>query len=375
MRNPFKRQPRPADKPSLRERAATLKSGLARLLTRPAGQGEANQQRRALVAGSVAAAIPLPVLARAATPAAFTAEAPPLALPALIADPHPDRALLDLGAALDRAIEASTKAREAREAAWAIVEAALLRRPIELAPSLRDWGLTHPTVYGREPPEVREWHCGTKMRSTDFEARALPEDHQRWQHAWTGAGLRYAIANAVRYLGRGGQTPHDVRRWRALLPIADAFDAEVAKAYAASDYNRLKDEAASAAAKVRGLRIDIRDLTATTPEGLAVHVRLALADEPQKTADDHSALMCSAAAVAGVPLPVSDFDAAAWVAAWEKAGGRIKWIPSPCSHDELGFVWPNTKVAGLDAQPELQALARVQQQHSRTIDRWLRANR
>jgi len=374
MRNPFKRLPRPAEKLTLRERAAILKSGLACLLTRPEGQGEANQRRRALVAGSVAAALPLPVLARAAAP---EAHAPVEAAPAvaLLPGPHPDRALLDLGAALDRAMETVTKTREAREAAWAIVEAALLRRPIELAPSLRDWGLTHPTVYGREPPEVREWHRGTKMRSTDFGASALPEDHQRWQHAWTGAGLRYAIANGVRYLGQGGQTPHDVRRWRALLPIADAFDAEVAKAYATSDYCRLRDEATAATEEARGLDISARGLIATTPEGLAVNVRLTLADNPNKTADDHSALMRSAAAVAGVPLPVSDFDAAAWVAAWEKAGGRIKWIPSPCGHDELGFVWPNTKVAGLDAQPELQALSRVQQQHGRTIARWLRASR
>ncbi|KQT56109.1 hypothetical protein ASG52_24640 [Methylobacterium sp. Leaf456] len=367
MRNPFKRKLRPTDKPTLRERAATLKTSLSRLLTRPEGQGEANQHRRALVAGSVAAAIPLPVLAHSATraPAAAAETGAPAAfLPA----PHPDRALLDLAATLAQAEEVEASAARQSAAAWDAVSAVLRTRPIALVPSRWEWCAV--IEHGR-PIAPR----GNRMHHIPTDPGALPEDHQRWQNAWTGEGLRSAIANAVRLLGKGGRTPHRIAFWKSLLPIADAFDAEVAAVYAATDAKRLSSVAQDARERVQALRREIEELTATTPEGLAVHLRVFLSADHYKGKTDHTALTRSTAAVAGVPLPESGLDPSEWVAAWERLGGSIKRHPRRHGRDELMFVCPDTFKVEPDRLAEIQRLCDEHRASGRVIDRWLYANR
>lgn len=193
MRNPlklptFRRNP---DRPTLKTRAANLKAGLSWLIQRPAQHGEADQGRRAVMAVTVAAAIPLPVLALS-HPAA-------LPIAAVSADPHPDRALLDAEAALLRALENEAKAKQASEAAADVVDAVLKRRPVALVPLWREWDL------------FTSWRCRTlwsqPVRFRHILGTDLPEDHQRWQNAWTGEALRLAISQAVPTLGRGGRTP------------------------------------------------------------------------------------------------------------------------------------------------------------------------
>ncbi len=368
MRNPFKRQPRPAGKPSLRERAATLKSGLSRLLTRPEGHGEANQHRRALVAGSVAAAIPLPALARAAAPAALTPTGAP-ASALLLPVSHPDRALLDIAAAYAEAREAEAIASAAASAAGELVDAVAGRRPLALVPSRQDWDITYGQFRGRGRIP------GQPFRYIFTAAGPLPEEHQRWQHAWTGAGLRSAIAKAVPMLGRGGQTPHIIRRWRALMPVADAFDAEVAAAIALTDYTRLNTEYRDATDKVGALHSAALRTVATTPEGLAAQVRLLAEGQWMKQGGVFTILMQSAAAVSGVTLPESDFDVRAWVAGWKSCGGRIEWIPRRHHQDELAFVSPDLSNRSPAAKAEVRRLECERGENSTLIARWLEANR
>lgn len=370
MRNPFKRQPRPAEKPSLRERAATLKSGLSRLLTRPAGQGEANQHRRALVAGSVAAAIPLPVLARTVAPAPVVAEALPLALPALVASPHPDQALLDLAASLVRVEEEQQRVSQANETAWKAVASVLNRRPIALVPAAWEW-----LWLSRMAPPYGKSTIGALRIHWAHDLTDLPEDDQRWQRAWTGEALRFLITNAVGLFGKGGQTPHYIRHWRELLPIADAFDAEVSAVEAATDCKRLSRAARDALERAQALRIEVEQIPATTPEGLAVHLRILLASDWYKKTTDHTAFVRSAAAITGVPLPESTFDVPAWIADWQRVGGRIEWIARRHGRDELALVYPNLSGANADRKAEVRRISQEQSDNRGAINRWFYDNR
>ncbi|MCJ2037489.1 hypothetical protein MKK55_00710 [Methylobacterium sp. J-059] len=68
MRNPLKRSPSTNPKPSLRERFALMKAKAAGLAA------ETSQGRRAMLAGSMAAALPLPALAASTPPGAREAE-------------------------------------------------------------------------------------------------------------------------------------------------------------------------------------------------------------------------------------------------------------------------------------------------------------
>lgn len=368
MRNPLKRQPRPAEKPTLRERAATLKSGLTRLLARSAVQGEADQHRRALVAGSVAAVIPLPVLSRAAAPAVVTPTGAP-AHAALLPAPHPDRALLDLAAAYSEALKAETLAYKAAETASDLIKAVTDRRPVALVPSVQDWRIVHNELgaAGRHPKPF--------FMYVFISAEAFPDNHQRWRYAWTGEGLRAVIAKAVPALGRGGQTPHVIRRWRALLPIADAFDAEVAAVRTLTDCARLSTEAADARDKAQALRCHVLSTVATTPEGLAVQVRLLAEAEWMKQGGAFTILMQSAAAVAGVTLPESDFNAAAWAAAWKDCGGRVEWIQRRYGREKLAICSPDVSNRDPAAKAVVRQLEHEHGKNGALIDRWLRANR
>ena len=108
------------ERPSLKERAADLKAGLARLT----GRSEPETTRRAVVVGSLASAVPLPALA--------------LPTSAREAEPHPDQGLLDaeaecirIEAAADAAGKAAGIAHEAFRATLGPFPADLLMTPWE----------------------------------------------------------------------------------------------------------------------------------------------------------------------------------------------------------------------------------------------------
>lgn len=248
---------------SLRERAADLRGTL---------------NRRTVVAGTVAVAMPLPVLA---APAASTS-------------PHPDQALLDLDAARVTAkirLEAAAAAyRVARDA----VNLVLVACPVELLARRSEYQtLAHPFAWS-----LNRWG---NIRFRYIPRGCAAPEGEHWQtQAWTGNGLRQAIACAPVAQGRGGLTPFLIRRWKALLPTADAFDARVAAIKVATDYSRLSQEQDAAIDAHKALTAAIEKSIATTPEGMAVLVR---AIQPTPWKDIWGAwpnLLRSAAAIAGI---------------------------------------------------------------------------
>ncbi|MGT2482329.1 hypothetical protein ACU4GR_33650 (plasmid) [Methylobacterium oryzae CBMB20] len=151
--------------PTLRERAA---------------EPDVSQTRRAIVAGSLAAAVPLPALT-------LTAQA------ALPTAPHPDQALLDAEAEYLRATAACEAARQTSRDASAAFNSAFGSYPEELF--LEGWerhlfaGITRHPVIGQVPTQaVWREHC---TNAADL--------------VWTAEGLRRVIRNAVPAFGRGGQ--------------------------------------------------------------------------------------------------------------------------------------------------------------------------
>ena len=128
-----------------------------------------------------------------------------------------------------------------------------------------------------------------------------PDDDGACREAWTGEVLRNAIRLAVPRMGRGGQTPNRIRRWKALLPLADAFDADVRAADAVTDYRALAKAYRAAQDEVREAAHGLRDFTATTPVGLAFVVRLAALDRA-RGCNSSPNLLDSAANIAGVDL-------------------------------------------------------------------------
>lgn len=364
MRNPlklptFRRNP---DRPTLKARAASLKAGLSRLIQRPAQHGEADQGRRAVMAGTVAAAIPLPALAY--SPDALATAAPALAL---LHGPHPDQALLDAEESLSRAVEAESAASQAASRAWGLIEEVLREFPSALVPS--DW----------EAALVQ--HLASKGLLSGYASlHQVPqwsraEDDQVWKQVWTGKALRTLIAHAVPVLGQGGQTPHRIKRWRELLPMADSFDARVAAIRSLSNYARLRDEAHATAATVSDLRYAISRMVATTAEGLAVHVRLLVASQMRRRNSEYETLLLSAAALTGTDLRLPFFDVPEWVAAWERCGGRIERVKRRHGRDEWAFVYPSFANASDDFKHEVRLIAERRHQDMHAISDWLDANR
>lgn len=272
LSNPFRR----ADgRPSLKARAATLKSKLVRLA--PRSTADASQDRRSIVAGSLAFMMPLPVLAA----------------PAPVA-PHPDQRLLDLASELVRAAQVEAAAIEADLGARKVVLGVLRECPVELRPTLWEFD----SVSGPFKPVWGKW---LRLRYAPARLAEDETDCVKTQ-AWTGKALREVIALAVPCLGQGGQTPHRVRRWKSLLPIADAFDARVAEVEAATNSAELGVARDAATAAVKALTKDISRLTATTPEGMAGLVRVIGAYCWKDTSGAWQNLLISAAHVSGVPL-------------------------------------------------------------------------
>jgi len=246
---------------SLRERAAELRGTLS---------------RRTVVAGSLAVAAPLPAIS-----------APIVATPA---QPHPDAALVALGERWLRAHDAQERALEEWGVAYQQVYAVIVTCPPELF-ATRDeqirvlGGWRWPTLLGVSLRHVAlDW--GTEKAHTE--------------RAWTGEALRIAIARAVPMLGRGGKTPSLIRRWKALLPIADAFDTRVETVESATDLQRLEQARRAAEDERRELNRQIERCVATTPEGLAALVRVIGLYPWKDTGGAWPNLLRSAAHVAGI---------------------------------------------------------------------------
>lgn len=250
MRNPLLRNPRPGKpKLTLKERAAALKASFVRLTHRGPAEhhGGAEPSRRAVMAGSIAAAIPFSAVAGHAD---------------ALAGPHPDQAVFDAEAEMIRAKAAYEAARAAHDPAREAFKAALGTCPEALFLNYDDEGALA-LVGGRHAfySSERRWvsdhrGCGLGM-----------------SQAWTADGLRTAIQHAPAIHGRAGRTPHMIRRWRTLLPIAEAFDArhdELEARYrikelsaAVRDTHRAMISAQEAMSATR----------ATTPAGLAAITR------------------------------------------------------------------------------------------------------
>lgn len=248
---------------SLRERATELRGSLS---------------RRTVVAGTVAAVVPLPAIA-----------APPVS-----ASPHPDQALLDLDAARVAAEIKLEAAAAAYKIARDAVNHVLISCPTELLAQRSEYqSLVHPLAWSH--------HRWGHVRFRYIPRSEAISDIEHWQtQAWTGAGLRQAIARAPIAQGRGGLTPFLIRRWKALLPAADVFDTRVEAVSVATGYSRLSHQQDAAIEGHKALIAAIEKSTATTPEGLAVLVR---AIRPTPWKDVWGAwpnLLRSAATIAGI---------------------------------------------------------------------------
>lgn len=246
---------------SLRERAAGLRASLS---------------RRTVVAGSIAAAVPLPAIA----------------VPVVMApdQPHPDADLLALSERWLKTRSALDEGMEAWSIAWRQVYAVRQTCPLDLLITHEErfkvlGGWCWPTALGVNVRHV----AGLDGVPTDCV-----------QQAWTGEALRIAIARAVPTLGRGGKTPGRIHRWKAMLPIADAFDARMEAIEAATDHRRLERAFRAAEDELRDLSREIRQRVATTPEGMAAVVRVIGRYPWKDTGGAWPNLLLSAANVAGI---------------------------------------------------------------------------
>jgi hypothetical protein len=327
-------------KPTLRERAASMKAGLAHI-TRRAEPQEADAGRRSVVVGTLAAAVPLPALALPSPTAAPT--------------PHPDQALLDAEAGCLHAEAAAKDIETTAGAACAGFRAALGPFPTQLLMS--PWETRH---FGAYPGTVNGYRLPTHL--IHHEERLDPD------FGWTAAGLQRAIEFAPSLFGRAGQTPHRIRRWRALLPIAAAYDTRHDTLKKQFRVRELRAEEEAAAKVARRARARLARMPATTIEGLAVHTRT-LADTPWY--NEHSrqtALLLSAAAITGVVLRQSDFDVPAWVTGWEKTGGRIFWY---ADRGEWAFVYPPRVNDRPETAEAVRLLINEKSSNSAVIYQWL----
>ena len=145
-----------------------------------------------------------------------------VALPVLAASaaattgPHPDQGLLDAEAACVRATAAADAAKKASSAAWLVFHDAVGTGPEELI--LQTW-------------EERAFVTRTSGRFVGgVKTHLIPstDTSGAWiapTFAWSAEGLTRAIALAPGAFGRAGHTPHMIRHWRSLMPLAAQFDA------------------------------------------------------------------------------------------------------------------------------------------------------
>ncbi|MCJ2049659.1 hypothetical protein, partial [Methylobacterium sp. J-070] len=203
---------------------------------------------------------------------------------------HPDAELVALGERWLRARDAQAEAMEAWGVAWMQIHAVLVTCPQDLFVTRDErfrvlGGYRWPTLLGVNLRHIALDWGGPESRT---------------EQAWDGEALRIAIARAVPMLGRGGKTPGRIRRWKALLPIADAFDTRVEVVEAATDRRRLEKARRVAEDEFRDLNRQISQHVATTPEGMAALVRVIGLYPWKDTGGSWPNLLRSAANVAGI---------------------------------------------------------------------------
>lgn len=342
LSNPFRRG---ADRPSLKQRAASLKASAARLMGRKTAGADADQGRRMMVAGSMAAAVaaPLPVLAGVSIPASEAA-------------PHPDQSLFDAEAAYLAARETEIAAKAAHSRAYAAYTVALGDLPVSLiAPS---WVLSATA------------HPGMPLGKDRIRFQIADASDGALTYRWTVEGLKRTIAALPRAFGKAGTTPKLIRHLRALLPAVEAYEArmsELATRFGTADARHWWTEAQTA---TRQARNRITEIVAVSPAGLAVKVRQATEGDWHKTDRVMGGLIRSAALVSGVALvhPSDDYDAAGWVKAWEAIGGRAlksePWFP-PSFHCPVGL----SGEGGAALKAETTRLIAELEEHREAIER------
>lgn len=306
-----------------------------------------SQTRRAILAGSLAAAVSLPALA-AADPAAHPAGA------------HPDQALLDAEAELLRAVDARDAAKQASRDASSAFDRAFGSYPEELF--LEGWerrlfaGIVRHPVIGQVPTQgVWREHC---TNSADL--------------VWTAEGLRRVIKGAVLVFGRGGQTPHLIRHWKGLLPLAETWDARRADLRLRFRCRELSEAYSAAEKAVSRASVQIHRIPATTVEGLAVHTRRLASTAWYDSNSAYTALLLSAAAITGVTLRQPDFDVSAWITAWERVGSRVEWFTDT---EEWAFISPSLVGASDELKEQVRTLSYEKSSHDSVIRRWLEDRR
>lgn len=218
-----------------------------------------------------------------------------LTLPAVAATPHPDAELFAAFAQTER-LEAE---REAARAVYRTASRAVRREegpiPDELMLNAEENSLC------RRWDRVGRLHWGPRFR---WRHSRKPEKGLYFQPdpAWTGVGLRRAIEYAVADLGPAGRTPHLLRRWRGLLPVADAYDEHLQGVYLRHRTRDLHAAEQQAQEALYEARARVQAIPANTPEGLAVHVRLFDGLTRDNVPKHVLPLLLSAAAVAGTTV-------------------------------------------------------------------------
>ena len=280
--------------------------------------------------------------------------------PAVATGPHPDQALLDAEAECRRAEAAYRALAKASNAARLAQQEAL--GPYPEALFLERWEKRLIDLPGRNPVigrvrTVIVWreHCTNEA-----------------DQAWTEAGLRQVIDRAVPALGRGGQTPHHIRRWRGLLPLAATYDARREALDRRFRCQELSAERRAAEKAHHRANARVHRIPATTVEGLAVHTRVLASSDWYRTNSSWTTLLQSAAAITGVALREPDFDAAGWVRAWKDAGGRVEWH---AEDEQWAFIYPSRETSTQEQWDEASRLAMERGRHDAVISRWLEATR
>ena len=222
--------------------------------------------------------------------------------PAVAATPHPDAELIAAAAEVERTDAAFKAACSARQAASRAARTEHGIVPIALVLNDEEKRLFRRWCFGMpgDPPYPR-------MRP-----RTAPDGS--WRNpdlAWTGRGLRIVIDRVVERLGRAGRTPHLLRRWRQLLPVADAHDERVGQAQARYRIAELHTAEKEAEAAWRAARDRVRTMTASTPDGLAVHVRMFEAMYRENIPEHYLPLLLSAANLSGVTLNLREMESSA----------------------------------------------------------------
>ncbi|GJD47174.1 hypothetical protein AFCDBAGC_5060 [Methylobacterium cerastii] len=155
----------------------------------------------------------------------------------------------------------------------------------------------------------KRWHFGMPGDPPHPHFRPNPTVDGTWlnpSRAWSERGLRIVLDRAVAKLGPAGRTPHLLRRWRHLHPEAEAYGRAVSAARARHRTQELHRAERHAEAAWRAARVRIRDLPATTREGLAAQVRLFQDMHLDNLPEQFRPLLISAANVASVHLNLSE---------------------------------------------------------------------